>query len=92
LNPADFIITDGFQHIFQINKLGQIDARIQFGSTNQPMDEFFQKYTPIFWFADGAQLLQNQYIKPREQADLFPLNRIISQTWPGVSLNKESQA
>ncbi len=88
---SETIIDGKLQPTFKINKLGQIDARIEFGSTNQPLDEFFQKYTPIFWFADGAQLLQNQYVKPREQAEFFPLDRIVSQTWPGVALNKESQ-
>lgn len=86
------VIIDGKpEPTFMVNKLGQTDARIEFGSTNQPLEEFFQKYTPIFWFADNAQLLQNQYIKPREQAPLFPLDHIISQTWHGVAMNKESQ-
>lgn len=79
------------QPTYKVNQLGAIDARIEFGNTNEPLEDFFQKYTPIFWFADGAQLLQNQYVKPREQAELFPLARIHSQAWPGVALNHESQ-
>lgn len=86
------IIIDGQpQQTFQINKFGLINVRIEFGSTEQSLIDFFTKYTPVFWFADGAQLLQNQYIKPREQAQLFPLDGIFSQSWPGVALNKESQ-
>ncbi|MES2275978.1 MAG: DEAD/DEAH box helicase family protein [Bacteroidota bacterium] len=76
---------------FAVKQLGTLDARIEFGATNQPLEGFFQKYTPVFWFADGAQLLQNQYVKPREKAALFPLDRIVSQAWPGVALNLESQ-
>jgi superfamily II DNA or RNA helicase len=76
---------------YKVNKLGTMTATIEFGSSVQSLEEFFQKHTPIFWFADGAQLLQNQYIRPRQQASLYPLAKIISQSWPGVALNKESQ-
>jgi hypothetical protein len=47
--------------------------------------------TPLFWFADGSQLMQNQYVKLRKQADHIPLDQIISQQWVGVNLSRESQ-
>jgi superfamily II DNA or RNA helicase len=86
------IMIDGVPNpTFHVNQVGAVDARIEFSSTNQPMEDFFQKYPPVFWFADGAQLLQNQFVKPRERAELFPLDKIISRTWAGVALNHESQ-
>jgi len=51
----------------------------------------FKSIRPYSGSLTGGQLLQNQYVKPREQAALFSLDRIISQAWPGVALNHESQ-
>ena len=35
--------------------------------------------------------MQNQYVKPRERADVISLNQVLSQQWPGVTLSKVSQ-
>ncbi|MBE5320944.1 DEAD/DEAH box helicase family protein [Pedobacter sp. MR2016-19] len=76
---------------FKINKLGNLTASISYGSKNENLEDYFQNHTPLFWFADGSQLMQNQYVKPREKADVISLDQIFSQTWPGVSIHKESQ-
>jgi superfamily II DNA or RNA helicase len=88
---SEIMIEGELKPTHKINKITNIDARIHFGAQDQDLAEYFQNYTPIIWFADGAQLLQNQYIKPRERAATIPLDKIISQAWPGVALNRESQ-
>lgn len=79
------------QPAFRIDQLTEIEALISYGNTTMSLVDYFTQYSPIFWFANGAQLYQCQYVMPREQPELFPLDDIISQTWPGVSLNKESR-
>ena len=88
---SEQLINGELQPVFNVKKLTSLDAQIQHGTKNESLEEFFQRYTPLFWFANEAQLLQNQYVKPREQADTIPQQQIISQAWPGVSLGKESQ-
>ncbi|MCF0055350.1 DEAD/DEAH box helicase [Dyadobacter sp. CY356] len=79
------------QPTYSIEKTTNLSAVIHHGAKEEDLQTFFQRFTPIFWFANGAQLLQNQYIKPREQASRIPLDSIISKVWNGVSINKESQ-
>ena len=52
------IVIDGVPNpTFKVSQIGTINARIEFGATNQLLEDFFQKYTPIFWFADGGAAL-----------------------------------
>lgn len=76
---------------YKINKLDLLSATISYGAKKEALEDYFQNLTPLFWFADGSQLMQNQYVKPREQVDVISLNQVISQQWPGVTLSKESQ-
>lgn len=76
---------------FDILQIGNIPAEIISGIKTEQLAEYFKNMTPLFWFADGSQLMQNQYVKLRKQADHIPLNQIITQQWPGVNLSHESQ-
>jgi superfamily II DNA or RNA helicase len=83
---------DGQKDYFhKINKITNIDAAISFGAHNQNLEDFFQTFTPIIWFADESQLFQNNYIELREEVDPIPINNIVIDSWVGVSLDKESQ-
>ncbi|WP_316844476.1 DEAD/DEAH box helicase [Pedobacter psychrodurus] len=76
---------------FDILQIGNIPAEIISGSKTEQLVDYLKDMTPLFWFADGSQLMQNQYVKLRKHADHIPLDQIISQQWPGVNLTHESQ-
>lgn len=84
--------TDG-QNIpyYKIIKRTNIDAFVNHGGTQQSIESFFQEFAPTIWFADGSQLFQNNYIKEKTEADVIPLDSIISDNWEGVNLRHESQ-
>ncbi|WP_313532037.1 DEAD/DEAH box helicase [Sphingobacterium multivorum] len=76
---------------FDIIKINNTSAEIVIGTKNMQLQEYLNEMTPIFWFADGSQLMQNQYVKVRKRADHIPSDQIISQNWPGVDISVESQ-
>lgn len=83
---------DGVSQAFHtIRKISSEVSTISYGSVNEDLTEFFKKFTPTIWFADGSSLFQNNYIKVRNEVDSIPLDNIITDTWSGVSLNKEAQ-
>ncbi len=76
---------------FRIHKKTNVNGIVKFGREQLSLESFFNEYAPTIWFADGSQLFQNNYIKEKTEADLFPLDNIISDNWLGVDLKKESQ-
>jgi len=85
-------IIDGHKMFFhKIRKITNIDAVISYGTQTQSLEDFFQEYTPIIWFADESQLFQNNYVELREEVDKIPLCNILTDNWTGVSIDKESQ-
>ncbi|WKK83390.1 hypothetical protein [Marivirga arenosa] len=59
------------------------DPIITYGSTRESLTYFLQKYTPTFWFANGAQLFQNNLVTPKESVDGISLKNIIPMNWNG---------
>ena len=85
-------IVDGNQEAFyQIRKLSIENPIISFSNKSLNLTDFFQVYTPTIWFADGSQLIQNSFVKPKIEADKIPLENIITDDWVGVSINREAQ-
>ena len=85
-------IIDGQKIFFHnIRKITNIETTIYYGIHYQSLEDFFQEYTPIIWFADESQLYQNNYVELREEVDKIPLGNIIVDDWSGVDINKESQ-
>jgi len=85
-------IVDGEREAFyQIRKLSTENPIISFSTKTLSLTDFFQIYTPIIWFADGSQLVQNSFVKPKTEADKIPLDNIITDDWKNVSINKEAQ-
>ncbi|WNB17524.1 hypothetical protein [Marivirga arenosa] len=76
---------------FEVKKKSTEDPIITYGSTRESLTYFLQKYTPTFWFANGAQLFQNNLVTPKESVDGISLKNIIPMNWNGVSIRKESQ-
>jgi hypothetical protein len=76
---------------YKIIKKTNIDATVSYGGTQQSIESFLQKFAPTIWFADGSQLFQNNYIKEKTEADIIPLDNIITDNWAGVNLRHESQ-
>ncbi len=76
---------------FNVLKTNETDCNVSYGNKNFPISNFFQELTPIIWFADGSQLLQNLYVKLKVLPDLIPLDSIIPDDWNGVNLARESQ-
>ncbi|MCC9138704.1 DEAD/DEAH box helicase [Pontibacter silvestris] len=76
---------------FEVKKTDNIPARILYRGRDEALVDFFQVYTPTFWFADGSQLFQNRYVKLRDRVGHIPLENIHTDTWAGVNLRKESQ-
>ncbi len=58
---------------------------------SEPIEEYFGKYAPIFWFADGSSLMGNDYIKYDEDFLPFPKENIIAWDWTDVNINQESE-
>jgi superfamily II DNA or RNA helicase len=81
----------GQEPYFEIRKTDDFPAKIVYRGRTEDLVDFFQVYTPTFWFADGSQLFQNRYVKLKERVDHIPLENIQAETWPGVNLRKESQ-
>lgn len=79
------------ENLFKITQITNVDCTIKYGKTNESILNFFQEYTPTFWFADGSQLFQNHYVRLKVQPDLIPLEKIIINNWSGVNLARESQ-
>lgn len=76
---------------FDIVKVNNTTATILIGTKTEQLVDYLKSVTPLFWFADGSQLMQNQYVKLRKQADHISLDQIIDQAWTGVNLSHESQ-
>lgn len=76
---------------YKIIKRTNIDAVVFHGGTQQSIESFLQEFAPTIWFADGSQLFQNNYIKEKTEADIIPLDNIITDNWVGVNLRHESQ-
>jgi len=76
---------------YQIANKSIIQPIIEYGNKKEKLGIFFQEFTPIFWFADGSQLFQNNYVVPKPRVEGISLDNIISMNWDGVSIAKEAQ-
>jgi hypothetical protein len=53
--------------------------------------EFFYRYPPAIWFADGSSLEGNRYVELRNAPPQYDAEKIQTLDWAGVDLRKESQ-
>lgn len=77
---------------YKIENVSNINALIKQGNqAAENIEEYFEKYPPIFWFADGSNLTGYEYIQYDEDFLPFSKEEIIVWDWTGVSINKESE-
>jgi superfamily II DNA or RNA helicase len=76
---------------FRINQLTAITANVTFGAKSMPAKDFFAKYVPTIWFADGSALTGNEYVELKQVITVYPKKAIEGWDWTGVNLNAESQ-
>ncbi|MDR1583121.1 MAG: DEAD/DEAH box helicase family protein [Prevotellaceae bacterium] len=76
---------------FKIEQITKEPVKVSFGSKVISGVEFFSKYIPTVWFADGSALTGNEYIQLKQQINVYPKENIIAWNWQGISLEKESQ-
>ena len=76
---------------FKIDQQSNESVEVRIGSKRLSGEEFFEKYIPTIWYADGSALTGNEYYELKQQIGLFPKDDLISWDWSGVDLRKESQ-
>ena len=76
---------------FSIVQISNEKVDVSNGSKNYTGVQFFEKYIPTIWFADGSALTGNEYVKLKQIINVYPKDSILAWNWQGVSLEKESQ-
>jgi len=84
-------VEGGQEPFFRIQNIDNTPVQIRYGGKDEALVDFFQVYTPTIWFADGSHLFQNRYVKLKGRVNHIPLEDILTDTWSGVNLRKESQ-
>jgi hypothetical protein len=64
---------------------------VQFGRIKVSGTEFFEKFIPTVWYADGSALTGNEYYELKQQIAIYPKDELISWNWDGVNLRNEAQ-
>lgn len=59
--------------------------------TPEPLADFFDEDPPVVWFADGAWLEGNAYVRLRHETPPYDRSKIEAWDWTGTDLTTESQ-
>lgn len=84
-------MTDDHYADFKIVQIGKEKVEVSNGSKTYTGVQFFEKYIPTIWFADGSALTGNEYVQLKQIINVYPKDNILAWNWQGVSLKKESQ-
>ena len=76
---------------FSIVQISKEKVEVSNGSKIYTGVQFFKKYIPTIWFADGSALTGNEYVQLKQIINVYPKDNILVWNWQGVSLEKESQ-
>lgn len=76
---------------FKITQQSKETVEIQFGRIKITGVEFFEKFIPTVWYADGSALTGNEYYELKQQIGIYPKDELISWNWDGVNLRNEAQ-
>jgi superfamily II DNA or RNA helicase len=83
-------VENGFD--FKFTHVGGAALQIRLGATNEPIEEFFTRYPPIVWFADGSSLEGCEYTEmPTDELSPYDADRFQVIDWSGVDISAESQ-
>ncbi len=77
---------------FEITNTGTTQCQVEYGRQSLDIVEFFIKFPPTIWFADGSSLTGNEFVELKKIMAPYPKENIINDwDWNGVELSKESQ-
>lgn len=76
---------------FKITQQSKEPVEILVGRIKISGAEFFEKFIPTVWFADGSALTGNEYYELKQQIGIYPKDALISWNWAGVNLRNEAQ-
>ncbi|KNY29539.1 DEAD/DEAH box helicase [Pseudobacteroides cellulosolvens] len=76
---------------FRIIQSPYKNMKVMYGSRESNIIDFFTKYEPTIWFADGAALNGNEYVELKQMILPYPKQLIQCWNWDGVDIRKESQ-
>ena len=84
---------DGESPQYRFAPVGARSATVKRGSAAraESLADFFDEDPPVVWFADGASLEGNSYVRLRHEAHPFDRNKIEPWNWTGTDLTTESQ-
>ena len=84
---------DGVDHFpdFKIIQISSEPVEVQYGNRTASGQDFFDKYIPTIWFADGSALTGNEYIELKQSIQVYPKDEIIVWDWSNVDLHNEAQ-
>ncbi|MFL9485105.1 DEAD/DEAH box helicase [Chitinophagaceae bacterium LWZ2-11] len=76
---------------FKVIQQSKEKVEVRFGSKSLNGAEFFEKFIPTVWYADGSALTGNEYYELKQQIGVYPKDALIAWNWGGVNLRNESQ-
>lgn len=76
---------------FKIIQISAEPVEVHYGTRKFSGIDFFSKYIPTIWFADGSALTGNEFVELKQSINVFPKNNILGWDWTGVNLSNESQ-
>ena len=76
---------------YRFDTKGGSKSTISFGNREMALSEFFNENPPTIWFANGASLTGNNYVRLRGELPPYPANRLDVWDWAGIDITKESQ-
>jgi len=62
-----------------------------FRGDNKEIADLFYEFPPVIWFHENSKLYNNIFFPFKGKIDLFNPDKILTQSWVGVSIQKESQ-
>jgi hypothetical protein len=76
---------------FRITQTSNETIQVQYGNKLMTGVEFFEKYIPTIWFADGSALTGNEYVELKQSIGTYPKDKLLAWDWAGVNLRNEAQ-
>jgi hypothetical protein len=84
-------IGDKKEYCYDIVQTTSHTTQITGGSQSVSLRSFLMDNVPTIRFADNSQLYGNNYVRERSEIESIPQDHLITDTWEGVSLDKESR-
>ncbi len=76
---------------FRFIVAGQRKVQVKYRSHIIPLEDFFDRFSPVVWFVDGSSLEGNKLTSLKKKYPPYDRQKIQAWDWTGVDLTKESQ-